>query len=111
MPKRPTLGAETAIRSLGGRNIGEKIVRKFLALALFPLAACNVNNDGANDQVTLEYNEQRLEEAADDATNVAREVGSSLGNVAESTGDAIANEVGDIDVDVDVNRDPSGNQQ
>lgn len=86
-------------------------MRKIFALALLPLAACNVDNDGANDQVTLEYNEQRLEEAADDATNVAREVGSSLGNVAESTGDAIANEVGDIDVDVDVNRNRSGNQQ
>lgn len=86
-------------------------MRKFLALALLPLAACNVDNDSANDQMTLEYNQERIEEGARDAAAAAREIGSSLGNVADSTGDAIANEVGDIDVDVDVNRNRSGNQQ
>jgi hypothetical protein len=66
--------------------------------------ACNVDNDAANDQVRVEYNEQRIEDAAAATARTAKEVGSSVGNVAASTGRAIKNEVGDIDVDVDVTR-------
>jgi hypothetical protein len=84
-----------------------------LALPLLTLAAaCNLDNDSANDQVRLEYNQQRIEEGARDAARAAREVGSSVGNVALSTGRAVKNEVGDIDVDVDVTRNRSdGNRQ
>ena len=83
---------------------------RFLAmLPLLLIGACNVDNDAANDQVKLEYNEQRIREAASDAARTAREVTSAAGNVAASTGRAISNEVGDIDVDVTRNR--SGNQQ
>ena len=39
-------------------------MRIILALPLLALAACNVNNDSANDQMTLEYNQQRIEDAA-----------------------------------------------
>jgi hypothetical protein len=74
-----------------------------LALPLLTVAACSVDNDAANDQMTLEYNQQRIEDAA----RTAREVGSGLGNVAATTGRAISNEVGDIDVDVDVTRNKS----
>jgi hypothetical protein len=83
-------------------------MRRFPALPLlaFPLAlaACNVSNDAANDQMTLEYDEQRIRNAARTTARTAKEVGSGVGNVAQSAGRAIKNEVGDIDVDVDVSR-------
>lgn len=79
-------------------------MRLMLALPLLALAACSVDNDSANDQMTLEYNEQRIENAARGAARTAKEVGTGVGNVAASTGRAIGNEVGDIDVDVDVTR-------
>ena len=83
-------------------------MRMILALPLIAAAAaCNVNNDTANDSVTAEYNQQRVEDAAKDAGRAAREVASGVGNVAESTGRAISNEVGDVDVDVDVTRNRS----
>ena len=79
-------------------------MRIILAIPLLMTAACSVDNDSGNEQVTLEYNEQRIEEAASDVADTAREVGSGVGNVAESAGRAIKNEVGDIDIDVDVSR-------
>jgi len=77
------------------------------ALPLVLVAACNVENDAGNDQVTLEYNQQRIEETAAETAATAKEVASGVGNVAASTGRAIKKEVGDIDVDVDVTRNKS----
>ena len=82
-------------------------MRIIFAIPLLMTAACSVDNDSGNEQVTLEYNEQRIEDAASDVANTAREVGSGVGNVAESAGRAVKNEVGDIDVDVDVSRNRS----
>ncbi len=79
-------------------------MRILFAVPLLALAACNVENDPKNDQLSVEYNEQRIKEAADDAGKAAREVASGVANVAETTGQAVKNEVGDIDVDVNVNR-------
>ena len=67
-------------------------------------AACNVENDPRNDQVSVEYNQQRIEKTARDVGQAAKEVATGVGNVAVSTGRAVKNEVGDIDVDVDVTR-------
>ena len=78
-------------------------VRLYL-LAPLLLAGCDVDNDASNDQVRVDYDEQRIKKAAKDAGRVAKEVGSGVGNVASSTGRAIKNEVGDVDVDVDVSR-------
>ena len=75
-------------------------MRLALALVLPALAACSVDNDSANDQMTVQYNQQRIEKAA----RTARDVGRAAGNVAATTGRAVRNEVGDIDVDVDVRR-------
>ncbi len=77
-------------------------MRTILALPLLLVGACNVDNDPAEDRVTVEYNEQRIRDAAQDARTAAEDVASSVGNVAASTGRAIKNEVGDVDVDVDV---------
>src|SRR3712207_6753129 len=90
---------------VGGRNF----MRMMLGLPLLVLGACNVNNDQANDQVTIEYNQERIEDAAADAANAAEEIGAGAANVAQSAGRAIQNEVGDVDVDVDVNRNKDGN--
>ena len=43
--------------------------------------------------------------------NAAEDVATGVGNVAGRTADAIGNEVGDVDVDVDVTRNESGNRQ
>ena len=75
-----------------------------LLLLVLSTAACNVDNDSANEQVKVKYDSQKIKDTARDAARAAREVGSGVGNVAESTGRAIKNEVGDIDIDVDVKR-------
>lgn len=78
-----------------------RIAAGILVLAL---GACNVDADGANEQVTVEYNRQEIRKTAREAGRTAREVASGVGNVAVTTGRAIKKEVGDIDVDVDVTR-------
>lgn len=83
-------------------------MRIILALPLLALAGCDVDNDSANDSVRLEYNQQRIEDAAAAAARTTGEVASGVGNVAASAGRAAANEIGDIDVDVDVSRNRSG---
>jgi hypothetical protein len=87
-------------------------MRLIFALPLLALAGCDVDNDSANDQVRLDYNQQRIEDAAAATARAAEEVGSGVGNVAASTGRAVSNEIGDIDVDVDVkrNRDAAANE-
>jgi hypothetical protein len=69
-------------------------------LPLLALGACDFRNDAANNQMTLEYDRERIENAGRTAGDVA----AGVGNVAEGTARAIRNEVGDIDVDVDVRR-------
>ena len=88
-------------------------MRILFALPLLAAAACNVDNDSANDTMTLEYNQERIEDVASDVADTAGNVASSVGNVAVSTGRAIGNEVGDIDIDVSRNRDgdAGGNKQ
>ncbi|HYG30676.1 MAG TPA: hypothetical protein VD887_10735 [Allosphingosinicella sp.] len=84
-------------------------MRILIGLPLLALAACNVENDAANDQMTLTYNQERIEEGVSDVANATEDAASSIGNVAASTGQAIRNEVGDIDIDVNVDRNRSGN--
>ena len=83
-------------------------MRIILALPLLALAGCDVDNDSANDQMTLQYNQQRIEDAAAATARTTRDVATGVGNVAASAGRAAKNEIGDIDVDVDVTRNRSG---
>jgi predicted small secreted protein len=83
------------------------LILPLLALPL-TLAACNVDNDAGNDTMRVEYDQERIENGAAAAARTAREVGSGVGNVAASAGSAIKNEVGDIDVDLDVTRNRDG---
>ena len=85
-------------------RVKETIVRSTILALTLLLGACSVDTDSTNEQVTLEYNKQEIRKAAREATRTAREVASGVGNVAATTGRAISNEVGDIDVDVDVSR-------
>ena len=84
-------------------------MRKIVLLPILMVAACSVDTDPRNDQVTVGYNEERIENAADAVANEAGQVASDVGNSVEKAGQRIENEVGDIDVDVDVDRDKSGN--
>jgi hypothetical protein len=70
------------------------------------LAACNINSDANNEQVTLEYNKQQIRDTAVKARDTAKNLARGIGNVAGATGTAIKNEVGDVDVDVNVTRTP-----
>ncbi len=76
-------------------------MRLFLALPLLGLAACQVSTDDANDQVSVQYNEDVAENAAADVGAAAREAANEIG---EAAGD-VANKVDDVDVDVDVKTD------
>jgi hypothetical protein len=57
-------------------------MRLVLALVLPALAACSVDSDSANEQMTIEYNKQRIRDAAAATARGAREVGTAAGNVA-----------------------------
>ena len=73
-------------------------MRLILALPLLGLAACNVTKDGANDQVTVEYNADVAENAVADVGNAAEDAANEVGQAAKDIG----NKVDDVDVDVDV---------
>ena len=85
-------------------------MRLFALLPLLMVAGCGVDTDPRNDQVTIQYNEQRIENALDAAGNEAGRVASDVGNSIEGAGERIENEVGDIDVDLDVRRNEPGNK-
>ena len=78
-------------------------------LPLLMLGACNVDHDTANDQMRVDYDQERIQNGAA-AARTAREVGYGVGNVAATAGRAIKNEVGDIDVDVTRTRRGEGNR-
>ena len=79
-------------------------MRLILPVALLTLTACDVENDPANEQVTVTYDKERIKKSAADAGRTVKQVATGAANVAESTGEAIEKEVGDVDVDVDVSR-------
>jgi len=85
-------------------------VKILLALPLLLTAACNVENDPQNDQVTLQYNEEQAQNVAEDVGNTAEGIGEAIANEAEDAAAKIQN----TDVDVDVNTsggDASANTQ
>lgn len=79
-------------------------MRKTAPIALLLLvAACDVDNDPANETVSVTYDREKIREAGRTAKDVAK----SAGNVAKTTEQAIKREVGDVDVDVDITRTPT----
>ena len=86
-------------------------MRILFAAPLLLLGACNVDRDAANDTTTLSFNEEVAENTLEDVGNAAENIGGAIANEAEETAAKVENEVGDVDVDVDVSRDRGGNSQ
>ncbi len=74
-------------------------MRNLLLLPLLALAACQVTEDDQNDQMTVQYNQDVAENAADDIANGAEAAGNAVMNGARGVGNAVEN----VDVDVDLN--------
>lgn len=79
-------------------------MRKILALPLLLVAACDAQKDEANDRTTYELNEQKIERSAEEVGKTAENVVSDIGDAAKSAGQKIEEQVDDVNVDVDVNR-------
>ena len=82
-------------------------MRILIALPLLAVGACQVTEDSANDQVTMEYNQDLAENAAADVANGAKEAGEAIANSAKDAGAALQN----IDVDVDVGTNGANDSQ
>ena len=86
-------------------------MRFLLAAPLLLLGACDVDRNAANDTTTLSFNEAVAENTLEDVGNAAENIGGAIANEAEETAAKVENEVGDVDVDVDVTRNGGGNSQ
>ena len=87
-------------------------MRILLAVPLLLLGACQVSKD--DNSTTLSFNEDLAENTAEDIGNAAENVGGAIANEADETVDKVQNEIGDVDVDVNVSRDKDthdGNRQ
>ena len=84
-------------------------MRAAIILPVLLLGACQVSTDDANDSMTVAYNQDVAENAASDVANTAGTIAEDIGNDVERTSDKVQNEVGDVDVDVDVSRNAPAN--
>ncbi len=75
-------------------------MRILLSVPLLLLGACNADHNTNNDQVTIDYDQEAIENAASDVGNTAQDVGGIIANDVKETADKVQN----TDVDVDVNR-------
>lgn len=82
-------------------------MRVLLSVPLLLLGACNADHNSNNDQLTINYDQQAIENAASDVGNTAQDVGGIIVNDVKETADKVQN----TDVDVDVNRNAGGNAQ
>ena len=82
-------------------------MRILLAAPLLLLAACEVTENDTNGTTTVEFNQVVAEEGARDAANKAGEIAGTIANDVEQSAQKVKNEVGDVNVDVDVNRNKS----
>lgn len=78
-------------------------MRILFAVPLLLIGACQVSKD--DNSATVSFNEDVAENAAADAGNFAENVGGMIANDVDKTADKVQNEVGDVDVDVNVSRD------
>jgi hypothetical protein len=87
-------------------------MRILLAVPLLLLGACQVSKD--DNSTTLSFNEDLAQNTAEDIGNAAENLGGAIANEADETADKVQNEIGDVDVDVNVSRDKDthdGNRQ
>ena len=86
-------------------------MRMFLAIPLLAVSACGVDHDTGNDQVTLQYNEQEIQQTAEDAGNTAEGIGSAIANEAQDTAAKLQNTDVDVNVNTNDGGEPAANQQ
>ncbi len=79
-------------------------MRILMSVPLLLLGACNVDRDAANDTTTVSFNEEVAANTLEDVGNTAENIGGAIANEAEQTAAKVENEVGDVDVDVNVTR-------
>ena len=84
-------------------------MRAAIVLPALLLGACQVSTDDANDSMTVQYNQDVAENAAADIANTTENIAADIGNDVERTSERVQNEVGDVDVDVDVSRNEPAN--
>ena len=87
-------------------------MRLIFVLPLLLAAGCDVQRDAANDQTTIGFNEQRIGNAVEDVGNTVGDAASDVGNATMDAGRMIGNEldnIDDVDVNVDVDRNKAGN--
>ena len=80
-----------------------------LPLLTLGLAGCQVSTDDANDSTTVQYNQDLAENVAADVSNQAGAIAGHIANDVEEAGETVKNEVGAVDVDVDVSRNAPAN--
>jgi len=86
-------------------------MRILFAVPLLVLGACNVDRDAGNDTTTVSFDESAAANAADDVGDAAQNIGSAIATDVEQTADKVQNEIGDVDVDVDVSRNGDANAE
>ena len=79
-------------------------MRIIFALPLLLVAGCDVQKDTAHDTTSYEFNEQKVESAAENVGDSAKNVLSDVGEAAENAGEKIKDKVDNVDIDVNVNR-------
>ena len=77
-------------------------MRHLLIVPVLLLAACNVSHDQENGSTTVAFDANTAENGLEAAANEAQEIGGIIANDVSQTADKVQNEVGDVDVDVDV---------
>jgi hypothetical protein len=80
-------------------------MRILFAVPFLLLGACQVSKD--ENSTTVSFNQDVAENAAADAGNFAENVGGIIANDVGEAADKVQNEVGDVDVDVNVTREDS----
>ena len=86
-------------------------MRVIVMLPLLLVAACDVQKDTKNDQVTLKLDTGSIENKADSLGNAAERAASDVGNAAQNASESIENQVSDLHVKVDVGHDKSDKQK
>ena len=69
------------------------------------LGACQVTEDKGNGTTTVEFNQEVAENSAAVAVDKAQDVAGTIAADAKREADKLGNEIGDVNVDVDINRD------
>jgi hypothetical protein len=78
-------------------------MRIALALPLLALAACQVSK--GNNEVSVTYNEDVAQNAAEDVGNTLENVAGDIGNDVKNESAKVENKIGNTDLSVNVNKD------